>query len=334
MIRRPRRLRLSPAMRRLARETTLSPSDFIYPLFITAASEAPRPIASMPGVTQWPVDRIAAEARGAAELGIPAVLLFGIPAAKDPAGSDAYAPDGVVQRAIRAIKEAVPDLLVVGDVCLCEYTDHGHCGLLNGSSPALTHTGLPRGYVLNDESVELLGRIAVAQAEAGVDIVAPSAMLDGMVAGIRGALDGRGFTHIPILSYSAKFASGFYGPFRDAAEGAPREGDRSSHQMDPANLREALKESALDVDEGADMLMVKPALAYLDVISATRARFPDLPLAAYNVSGEYSLVKAGVEAGFLDERRAVLEILTGIRRAGADLIITYHAKDAARWLAG
>ena len=334
MIRRPRRLRLNAAMRGLVRETSLSVSDLIYPLFITANSDQPKAIGSMPGVAQWPVSRIAAEAEAVARLGIPAVLLFGIPGAKDPAGSDAYAPDGIVQQAIRAIKQAVPGLLVIGDVCLCEYTDHGHCGLLNGSSPELTRTGLPKGYVLNDESVELLGRIAVAQAEAGVDIVAPSAMLDGMVAGIRQALDAREFFHVPIMSYSAKFASGFYGPFRDAAEGAPKEGDRSSHQMDPANLQEALKESAIDVEEGADMLMVKPALAYLDVIRATRDRFPTMPLAAYNVSGEYSLVKAGAKAGFLDERRAVLEILTGIRRAGADLIITYHAKDAAGWLNG
>jgi len=292
----------------------------------------PRAVSSMPGVSQWPVDRVAQEAEAAAQLGIPAVLLFGIPATKDPTGSDAYATDGVVQRAVRAIKRAVPDVVVVTDVCLCEYTDHGHCGVLNGSSPNLTRPGLPEGYLLNDESVDLLGRIAVSQAEAGADVVAPSAMLDGMVAGIRAALDGAGFEHVPILSYSAKYASGFYGPFREAAEGAPKQGDRNSHQMDPANAREALKEIALDVDEGADLLMVKPALPYLDVIRATRERYPDLPLAAYNVSGEYAMVKAAAAQGWLDERRAVLEILTGIRRAGADLVITYHAKDAARWL--
>jgi len=332
MIRRPRRLRLTPQLRGLVRETTLEVADLIYPLFATAASGTPRAVSSMPGVSQWPVDRVAQEAEAAAQLGIPAVLLFGIPATKDPTGSDAYATDGVVQRAVRAIKRAVPDLVVVTDVCLCEYTDHGHCGVLNGSSPNLTRPGLPEGYLLNDESVDLLGRIAVSQAEAGADVVAPSAMLDGMVAGIRAALDGAGFEHVPILSYSAKYASGFYGPFREAAEGAPKQGDRNSHQMDPANAREALKEIALDVDEGADLLMVKPALPYLDVIRATRERYPDLPLAAYNVSGEYAMVKAAAAQGWLDERRAVLEILTGIRRAGADLVITYHAKDAARWL--
>ena len=332
MIRRPRRLRITSRLRSLVRETTLEASDLIYPLFATAASRSPKPVSSMPGVSQWPVDQVAQEAEEAAQLGIPAVLLFGIPAAKDPMGSGAYAIDGVVQQAARAIKRLVPELVVVTDVCLCEYTDHGHCGVLNGSAPDLARPGLPEGYVLNDESVELLGRIAVSQAEAGADIVAPSAMLDGMVAGIRAALDRAGFDHVAILSYSAKFASGFYGPFREAAEGAPKQGDRSSHQMDPANVREALKESALDVDEGADLLMVKPALPYLDVIHATRQRLPDLPLAAYNVSGEYAMVKAAAAQGWLDERRAVLEILTGIRRAGADLVITYHAKDAARWL--
>ena len=332
MIRRPRRLRLTLQVRGLVRETTLEVADLIYPLFATAASGAPRAVSSMPGVSQWPTDLVAREAEATAQLGIPAVLLFGIPATKDPSGSDAYAADGVVQRAVRAVKRAVPELVVITDVCLCEYTDHGHCGLLNGSAPDLSRPRLPEGYLLNDESVDLLGRIAVSQAEAGADLVAPSAMLDGMVSGIRTALDGAGFEHVPILSYSAKYASSFYGPFREAAEGAPRQGDRSSHQMDPANAREALKESALDVDEGADLLMVKPALPYLDVIRATRERYPDLPLAAYNVSGEYAMVKAAAAQGWLDERRAVLEILTGIRRAGADLVITYHAKDAACWL--
>ncbi len=333
MIRRPRRLRFSPAIRRLVRETRVEVDRLIYPLFVTDASEEPRPVSSMPGVCQWPVERVAVEAEAAAELGIQAFLLFGIPGEKDPMGSGGFAERGVVQRAVRAIKRAVPDHLVLADVCLCEYTDHGHCGLLAGSTPDLRRPGLPEGYLLNDESVEVLSRVAVSQAEAGADAVAPSAMLDGMVAGIRAALDARGFSHLPILSYSAKFASGFYGPFREAAQGAPKKGDRASHQMDPANAREALKESALDVEEGADALMVKPALAYLDVIAATRARFPDLPLAAYNVSGEYAMVKAAAERGWLEERRAVLEILTAIRRAGADLVITYHAKDAARWLA-
>ncbi len=332
MIRRPRRLRLTPQLRGLVRETRLEVTDLIYPLFATSASEAPRTVSSMPGVSQWPVDRVAQEAEPAARLGIPAVLLFGIPATKDPRGSDAYAADGVVQRAVRAVKRAVPELIVITDVCLCEYTDHGHCGLLNGSVPDLARPRLPEGYLLNDESVDLLGRIAVSHAQAGADLVAPSAMLDGMVAGIRAALDGAGFEHVSILSYSAKYASSFYGPFREAAEGAPKRGDRSSHQMDPANAREALKEIALDVEEGTDILMVKPALPCLDIIRATRERFPDLPLAAYNVSGEYAMVKAAAARGWLDERRAVLEILTGIRRAGADLVITYHAKDAARWL--
>jgi porphobilinogen synthase len=334
MIARPRRLRLTPAMRGLVRETRLEPAQLIYPLFVTAAAGTARPVASMPGVSQWPVDQVAEEAESAFRLGLPAVLLFGIPATKDPGGTGSYAQDGVVQRAVRAIKRAVPDIVVITDVCLCEYTDHGHCGLLNGTTPQLNHPALPPGYLLNDESVEILGRIAVSLAEAGADIVAPSAMLDGMVAGIRGALDARRFHHIPIMSYSAKFASGFYGPFRDAAEGAPKHGDRQSHQMDPANVREALRESGIDVAEGADFLMVKPALPFLDIVRATRERYPDLPLVAYNVSGEYAMVKAAAQRGWLDERRTALEILTGIRRAGADLVITYHAKDAARWLRG
>ena len=334
MITRLRRLRLTPALRGVVRETRLDAGRLVYPLFVSDAAGAPKAVASMPGVSQWPVNVVAGEAEAVHRLGIPAVLLFGIPAVKDPAGSGSHAPDGVVQRAIRAIKRAVPDLLVVTDVCLCEYTDHGHCGVLNGSTSRAVYPHLPADYVLNDESVDVLGRIAVSHAEAGADIVAPSAMLDGMVAGIRAALDASDFEHLPILSYSAKFASGFYGPFRDAAEGAPRHGDRQSHQMDPANAREAVHESELDVAEGADMLMVKPALPYLDVVRATRERYPALPLAAYNVSGEYAMVKAAAAQGWLDERRAVLEILTGIHRAGADLIITYHAKDAARWLRG
>ena len=327
-----RRLRLTPAIRGMLLETRLDPAQLIHPLFVTAASATIRPVASMPGVSQWPVDQVADEAGAAFRLGIPAVLLFGIPATKDAMGSGAYAADGVVQQAIRAIKKAVPDLVVITDVCLCEYTDHGHCGLLNGSTAGHLHPHLPDGYLLNDESVAVLSRIAVSHAEAGADMVAPSAMLDGMVAGIRVALDRQRFEHLPIMSYSAKFASGFYGPFRDAAEGAPKQGDRGSHQMNPGNAREALRESGLDVEEGADLLMVKPALPYLDILYATRQRYSGLPLAAYNVSGEYAMVKAAAQQGWLDERRAVLEILTGIRRAGADLIITYHAKDAARWL--
>jgi porphobilinogen synthase len=316
----------------MVRETTLAVEHLVYPLFVRPSGDV-RPIGSMPGVSQWPLERIAAEAAEVAALGIPAVLLFGIPEHKDPEGSESHIADGVVQQAIRRIKQAVPGLLVTTDVCLCEYTSHGHCGLLNGSTPALTRPGLDEGYVLNDESLALLARIAVSHADAGADIVAPSAMLDGMVGSIRTALDGAGYTQIPILSYSVKYASGFYGPFREAAEGAPKFGDRSTHQMDPANAREALRESALDIDQGADMLMVKPALAYLDVIRRTRDAFPGHPIAAYNVSGEYAMVKAAAQNGWLDERRTVLEILGGIRRAGADFIITYHAKDAARWLA-
>ncbi|HEY6059221.1 MAG TPA: porphobilinogen synthase [Gemmatimonadales bacterium] len=329
---RPRRLRFTESLRALTAETRLEPSRFVYPLFVTEIANTPVAIASMPGVSQWPVQAVAEEAAAAAGAGIPAVLLFGLPAEKDPVGSAAYAAEGVIQRAVRAIKATAPGTVVMTDVCLCEYTDHGHCGLLNGSAPGHVHRHLPADYLLNDESVEVLGRIAVSHARAGADVVAPSAMLDGMVSGIRTALDAAGFEHIPIMSYSAKFASGFYGPFRDAAQGAPQSGDRKSHQMDPANAREALRESELDVAEGADLLMVKPALPYLDIVRSTRDRFPGLPLAAYNVSGEYAMVKAAARAGWLEERCAVLEILTGIRRAGADLIITYHAKDAARWL--
>ncbi|MEE8115576.1 MAG: porphobilinogen synthase [Gemmatimonadales bacterium] len=331
MIERPRRLRRNPQLRGLVRETSLAVEDLIAPLFVTAASDVERPIASMPGIVQWPVAQVAAEAERLAGLGLPAVLLFGIPQEKDALGKESHAADGVIQRAVREIKRAVPDLLVTTDVCLCEYTDHGHCGIVNGT-PGFVDERLPDGYVLNDPSVELLGRIAVSHAEAGADVVAPSAMLDGMVAAIRSALDDAGFIDCPILSYSAKYASAFYGPFRDAAEGTPSFGDRSTHQMDPGNAHEAMREHALDVAEGADMLMVKPALAYLDVIRMTRDRFPELPLAAYNVSGEYSMLKAAAAQGWLDERRAVIEVLTAIRRAGADVVITYHAADAARWL--
>jgi porphobilinogen synthase len=299
------------------------------------------PISSMPGVAQLSVDQAVAEAYSAAELGVPAVLLFGIPAAKDPIGLENFAADGIVQQAVRAIKRELPDMLVITDVCLCEYTDHGHCGLLNSHSHMATgHNGhdgehslhLEEGYVLNDATLPVLAQVAVSHAEAGADIVAPSGMLDGMVHTIRAALDAHDFAHIPIMSYAVKYASAFYGPFREAAQGAPKFGDRKTHQMDPANVREALREAALDVAEGADFLMVKPALAYLDVIRRVREHCPELPLAAYNVSGEYAMVKAAAANGWLDERRIVMEILTGIKRAGADLIITYHAKDAATWL--
>jgi porphobilinogen synthase len=318
---RPRRLRRTPALRDLVRETTLEPSDFVYPLFVVPGEGVRRPVSSMPGVDQHSVDGLLTEARELAALGVKAVLLFGIPTAKDSHGVESFAEDGVVQQAVRALKDASPELVVMTDVCLCEYTDHGHCGLLDAN-----------GYVLNDETLEVLGRIAVSHAEAGADVVAPSGMIDGMVGAIRGALDGEGLPGVAILSYAVKYASAFYGPFREAAEGAPAFGDRRSHQMDPANAREALREAALDVEEGADALMVKPALGYLDVVRSVRDRFHELPLAAYNVSGEYAMVKAAAANGWLDERAVVLEVLTGIRRAGADLVVTYHAKDAATWL--
>jgi porphobilinogen synthase len=318
---RPRRWRRTPALRDLVRETTLAPDDLVHPLFVVPGDGVRAPIASMPGVEQLSVDQLAVEAGELAALGIRAVLLFGIPESKDAYGTESHAEDGVVQQAARALKDASPELVVTTDVCLCEYTDHGHCGLLAED-----------GYVLNDETLEVLGRIAVSHAEAGADIVAPSGMIDGMVRAIRATLDGEGHLDTAILSYAVKYASAFYGPFREAAEGAPAFGDRRSHQMDPANAREALCEAALDVEQGADGLMVKPALGYLDVVRHVSERFPELPLAAYNVSGEYAMVKAAAGNGWLDERAVVLEILTGIRRAGADLVVTYHAKDAARWL--
>jgi porphobilinogen synthase len=328
---RTRRLRRTESLRRMVRETQLHADDMVYPLFVRHGLDQQVEIPSMPGSHQWSVDRLPAEAEAVAELGLPAVILFGIPEHKDPIGLENYAPDGIVQQAIRAIKGAAAELLVITDVCLCEYTDHGHCGLLNLGDP-LPNPNLPEGHVLNDETLEVLGRVAVSHAEAGADIVAPSGMMDGMVAAIRRALDGSGFAHVPILSYAVKYASAFYGPFRDAAHSKPSFGDRRSHQMDPANAREALREAGIDVDEGADMLMVKPALPYLDVIHRVRQAFPEMPLAAYNVSGEYAMIKAAAANGWLDERRTVLELLTGIKRAGADLILTYHAKQAARWL--
>jgi porphobilinogen synthase len=317
-----RRLRRTPVLRDLVRETRLEPGDLILPLFVDATLEPTerRPIAAMPGVERHSISSAVAEAQEAADLGLGGVLLFGIPLHKDAEGSGAWDPDGVVQLATRAIKESHPEVLVVADLCLCEYTDHGHCGLLTGS-----------GEVDNDASLELLARTAVAQAQAGADVIAPSDMMDGRVGAIRAALDGEGLTGVPIMAYSAKFASAFYGPFREAADSTPAFGDRRAYQMDPANGDEALREVALDVAEGADVVMVKPALPYLDVIwrvkQATR-----MPVAAYNVSGEYAMVKAAAAAGHLDERATVLETLTGLRRAGADILITYHAKDAARWL--
>jgi porphobilinogen synthase len=329
---RPRRLRLSPQVRAMVRETQLAPDDFIYPLFVAHGRGLKHEVASMPGVFQWSVDNLAPEVESIARLGIPAVILFGLPESKDAIGLENFAPDGVIQQAIRAIKAAVPKMIVVTDVCLCEYTDHGHCGILNTGDRDRPHPHLPEGYVLNDETLDVLARVAVSHAEAGADLVAPSGMMDGMVAAIRAGLDAAGFEMTPILSYTIKYASGFYGPFREAAQGAPKFGDRKTHQMDPANAREALREAALDVAEGADVLMVKPALPYLDIIRQTRDQFPELPLAAYNVSGEYAMVKAAALNGWVDEERVVMELLTGIKRAGADLIITYHAKEAARWL--
>lgn len=328
---RPRRLRQTPALRRMVRETELNPGDFIYPLFVRHGRGIRREVPSMPGVYQLSVDQLAPEVREVWALGIPAVILFGIPAHKDPIGEENYDAHGIVQQAVRAIKESVPEMVVITDVCLCEYTDHGHCGVLNLGTPK-PHAHLPEGFVLNDPTLEVLGQVAVSHAEAGADVVAPSGMMDGMVQAIRRVLDDAHFEHIPILSYAVKYASGFYGPFRDAAESPPRFGDRRSHQMDPANAAEALKEAAIDVAEGADMLMVKPALPYLDVIRRVKDAFPEVPLAAYNVSGEYSMIKAATANGWLDERRVVLEALTAIKRAGADLILTYHAKDATRWL--
>jgi porphobilinogen synthase len=303
------------------RETELSPSDFIYPIFVTAGEDVRNPIASMPGIFQLSINHAVEEARRAHDLGISGVLLFGIPDEKDEAASGAYDLEGVVQLATRAIKDALPELLVVTDVCLCEYMSHGHCGVVDRE----------RGEILNDVSVELLARTASSQAEAGADIVAPSDMMDGRVAALRSELDREGHEDVPIMAYSAKYASAFYGPFREAAESAPQFGDRRGYQMDPANAREALREVALDAEEGADVIMVKPALPYLDVIRRVRES-TDLPVAAYNVSGEYSMLKAAAQNGWLDEKRAVLEALTGIKRAGAEVIISYHAPDVARWL--
>ncbi len=328
---RPRRLRALPAVRGMVRETSLSPGDLIYPLFAVHGRGVRNPVQAMPGVFQLSVENLAEEAREAAGLGIPAVLLFGIPSTKDPGGSESYARDGIIPRAVAAVKDKCPGLVIVTDVCMCEYTDHGHCGILNTGTPRPV-PALPEGFLLNDETLDVLRRISLSHAEAGADIVAPSGMIDGMVRAIREGLDAGGFGHLPIMSYAVKYASSFYGPFREAAEGAPKFGDRRSHQMDPANAREALREAALDVEEGADFLMVKPALPYLDVVRLLRDRFPAHPLVAYNVSGEYAMLKAAAANGWLDEKAAVQEALVGMRRAGADLIITYHAKEAARWL--
>lgn len=319
LIHRPRRLRRTPELRALVRETDLAVDDLIYPLFVCSGRGVRREVPSMPGVFNLSIDQLIEEVLDARSLGLRAIILFGIPETKDEVGSEAYAEEGIVQRAIRAVKRDVPDMIVIADNCLCEYTSHGHCGIVRD------------GEVVNDPTLELLARTAVSQARAGADVIAPSNMMDGCVAAIRRALDEAGFQHISILSYAVKYASGFYGPFREAAQSAPQFGDRRGYQMDPANAREALREAALDVEQGADMLMVKPALPYLDIIRAVRERFP-LPLAAYQVSGEYAMIKAAARLGWIDEERIVWETLTSIKRAGADMILTYFAKDVARKL--
>ena len=322
-INRPRRLRSSTQLRRMVQETVVTPSDLIYPLFAVPGSSVANEVVSMPGVYQLSVDKIVEEAKEVYDLGIPAVILFGIPEDKDVEATGAWHDCGIVQKAATAIKEAVPELLVIADTCLCEYTTHGHCGYLE--------TGDLTGRVLNDPTLELLKKTAVSQAKAGADIIAPSGMMDGFVSAIRQGLDEAGFTDIPILSYAAKYASAYYGPFRDAADSSPSFGDRRTYQMDPANGTEAIKEVELDIAEGADMLMVKPALAYMDIIWRVKEA-TNLPVAAYNVSGEYSMIKAAALNGWIDEKKVTLETLTGFKRSGADLILTYHAKDAVRWL--
>ncbi len=321
-----RRLRYDPAVRRLVRETQLSPADMILPLFVRPGQGERREISSMPGHAQLSPDLIANEAEAAASLGLGGVILFGIPPRKDSVGSDSYADEGIIQQGIRAAKAAAPELLCITDVCFCEYTDHGHCGVLDDATGRLD--------VNNDATLELLAKQAVSHARAGADMIAPSGMMDGMVGAIRRGLDTAGFAHVPIMSYAAKYASAFYGPFRDAAESTPQAGDRRGYQMDAAAAADqAIREVQLDLAEGADIVMVKPALAYLDVISRVRAAFPGVPVAAYNVSGEYSMVKAAAANGWLDERAVALEVLTSIKRAGAGIVLTYWAKDAAKWLA-
>ncbi len=317
---RPRRLRANETIRSMIRETSLSPVDFIYPLFVKPGREKKDEISSMPGQYQLSVDMLPAEIDELKALGVPAVILFGLPSQKDAIGSEAYDADGIVQQAIRTIKAHDPDFYVITDVCMCEYTDHGHCGILDDS-----------GCVINDVTLELLAKEAVSHAEAGADMVAPSDMMDGRVGAIRAALDAEGFDNMPIMAYSVKYASGYYGPFREAADSAPSFGDRKQYQMDPANAEEGIREAALDIEEGADLVMVKPALAYMDMIRRVKDEF-GYPTAAYNVSGEYAMVKAAAKNGWIDEERVVLETLLSFKRAGADLILTYHAKDAARWL--
>ncbi|EAU53865.1 porphobilinogen synthase [Mariprofundus ferrooxydans] len=319
LIIRPRRLRSTPVIRRMVRETTLSPSDFIYPLFVDETIDAPVAVGSMPGVSRIPVSMVGDAVREVEALGIPGVILFGIPATKDAIGSSGWDANGIVQQAIRAAKAACPDMCVIADTCCCEYTDHGHCGVLHGQD------------VDNDATLANLQKEAVSYAEAGIDIIAPSGMMDGMIAAIRQALDEAGFTNVPIMSYAVKYASGYFGPFRDAADSTPAFGDRATYQMDPGNRREAIKEALLDAEEGADFLMVKPALAYMDIIREVKDATL-LPMAVYNVSGEYAMVKAAAEKGWIDEKRVVLETMLSFKRAGADLILSYHALDVARWL--
>ena len=319
LINRPRRLRRNEAIRSMVRETRLTPDDFVYPLFVCEGEGVRKEISSMPGCFNLSIDQLVREVEGARKAGVQSVILFGVPDEKDDAGTQAYAEDGIVQRGIRALKREVKDVLVIADNCLCEYTDHGHCGVIES------------GEVLNDPSLDLLARTAVSQAEAGADIIAPSNMMDGFVAAIRSALDEAGFEHLPIMSYAVKYASGFYGPFREAAQSAPQFGDRRGYQMDPANAREAMKEAELDHEEGADILLVKPAMPYLDIIRMVRDRF-DVPVAAYQVSGEYAMIKAAGRLGWIDEERVVLESLIGIKRAGADIILTYFAREVANRL--
>lgn len=316
---RPRRLRASENLRRLVRETSLSVDDLIYPMFVVHGQDTAIEISSMPGCYQYSVDRLVHAAKELVSLGIAGTILFGIPERKDPLGSEAYAEDGIIQQAVRAIKDAVPDLLVITDVCLCEYTDHGHCGIIED------------GDVQNDPTLDLLVKESVSHAQAGADVIAPSDMMDGRVGAIRDTLDAEGYENIPIMAYSAKYASAFYGPFREAAESAPQFGDRRSYQMDPANAEEALREVALDIEEGADIVMVKPALSYLDVIHQVKTEF-QMPVAAYNVSGEYAMIKAAAQNEWIDEKRVALEVLTSIKRAGADIILTYFAKSVVEWL--
>lgn len=319
-IHRPRRLRGNELIRSMVRETNLSVSDLVQPYFVVPGTGVVEPVSSMPGVNRYSVDKLVDEVKRTRDLGVPAIILFGIPESKDPLAQGAYDDDGIIQKAVRAIKEKVEGILVITDVCLCEYTSHGHCGLVKD------------GYVVNDATLELLAKTAVSHAKAGADIVAPSDMMDGRVAAIREALDAEGYQDVIIMSYSVKYASSFYGPFREAAESAPAFGDRRSYQMDPANVKEAVKEATLDVEEGADIIMVKPALSYLDVIRVVKDHFPEVPLAAYNVSGEYSIIKAGAQMGWIDYKSVVIEVLTSIKRAGADIIITYFANEVAGWL--